>query len=118
MPDSTEPTVFEVHREDVGRVSVVAVAGEIDLATADDVREALQGAPADAPLVLDLCEASFIDSSGLRVILLERQRRSGPLHLACAPAGPLTRIFEVSGLETELSIHPTRDAAVAWASLR
>jgi anti-anti-sigma factor len=110
-----DPTAFEVRREDVGEVPVVAVIGEVDLATADAVRDALQAVTA-GPLVLDLCETSFIDSSGLRVILMERERRSGVLHIACAPEGPLTRIFEVSGLETQLAMHQTRDAAVASAS--
>ena len=112
-----DPTAFEVRREDVGDVPVVAVIGEVDLATADTVRDALQAVTA-GPLVLDLCETSFIDSSGLRVILMERERRSGVLHIACAPDGPLTRIFEVSGLDVQLALHATRDAAVAAAFSR
>ena len=104
-----------MRREDAGRVAVVVVAGEVDLATADAVHFALREVAA-GPLVLDLCETTFMDSSGLRVLLMVRERREDVLHVACAPDGPLARIFEVAGLEGQLSLHATRDAAVAAAA--
>lgn len=48
----------------------VRVAGELDLATSPELREALLAAQRDASLVvLDLRDLTFIDSSGIHVIV-------------------------------------------------
>jgi anti-sigma B factor antagonist len=44
--------------------------GELDMATAGDLSKVLRGASERAdPMVLDLSEVSFMDSSGLRALL-------------------------------------------------
>ena len=57
-----------------------ALSGEIDLSTVGELQELLQPSLDDDPklIVLDLREVSFLDSSGLRVILRlnRRQRRA------------------------------------------
>ena len=53
-----------------GGAAVVAVAGELDMATADRLVESVAGLPqAHDPIVLDLREVSFLDSSGMRALL-------------------------------------------------
>lgn len=55
-----------------GDVLHVRVKGELDLSTTQQLTEAL-GAATDQPVevvTLDLAEVSFIDSSGLRVLVL------------------------------------------------
>jgi anti-anti-sigma factor len=69
-----------------GEVQVVVVVGEIDLATAPILREHLAGAMlAGVPrAVLDLAGVTFLDSSGLSVVI----RRRG----VSAPSASTTRI--------------------------
>ena len=61
----------EVGNIRAGEPCVVAVKGEVDLSSATDleagIRQALGGNPAS--VVLDLAALTFIDSSGLRVLV-------------------------------------------------
>src|SRR4051812_42228333 len=84
---------------DGGRVRVL-VRGEIDLADErpliDEV-DAVIGAADDVVVVLDLAEAHFIDSSGLRALLLLR-RSYGERVVLGARSAPVQRVLEIAGL--------------------
>jgi len=97
-------------------VAVVAVDGEIDLATCERLAASLDGALAGGePVVIDLCRVLFVDSSGLRALLAARSRSAAAgsaLALACPPDGVVARLLEVSGTAAAFTVHPTRDAAL------
>jgi anti-sigma B factor antagonist len=82
--------------------SVVAPRGEIDLATTDAVRVEIDAAAAEAKLVvLDLRETTFIDSSGIRLIVeaaIDIEGRDGELVVVRGGA-EVTRVFDLVGLE-------------------
>jgi len=87
--------------------SVVVPRGEIDLATIDAVRAQLDAAAADAKLVvLDLRETTFIDSSGIRLIVEAAIAiESGDGELVVVRGGPeVTRVFDLVGLQGRLRI--------------
>ncbi|GGQ04151.1 STAS domain-containing protein [Streptosporangium pseudovulgare] len=97
-------------RRAVGDAVVVAVEGELDLFTApflrDEIRDAIK---LDGPrLVLDLADLSFMDSSGLSV-LIEAWRlataQSGGVRLA-APQTPVARILRTTGLDRRIKVYP------------
>jgi len=107
---------FEVRREDTDAVAVVAVLGEVDVATAGLLRLRLDAVPDDMCLVVDLCETSFMDSSGLAVLLAERDRRGqARLHVVCAPAGPVARLFAAAHVATAMQVHDSRGKALTAA---
>src|SRR5512132_103534 len=56
-------------------ICIVRVAGEVDMSHEDEVREELRrAAEADSRgIVVDLTECEFIDSSGVRALLLSRE---------------------------------------------
>lgn len=87
---------------------VIAASGEIDRSTAPRLSDALRRAAVEGsgPITLDLCEVTFMDSSGVSV-LLNAVRRLGRLgrrmSLVC-PRGELLRMFQLSGLSTTLDI--------------
>jgi anti-sigma B factor antagonist len=61
---------FMVSTAFTGGALVISVEGELDLATVEQLAEPARVAACDGhPLVLDLSECSFIDSSGLRLVL-------------------------------------------------
>ena len=68
---------------------IVAVAGEIDLSTADRLDAAIRQAEATETdrIVVDLSAMSFVDSTGLGVLLeaIKRDRRNGN-RLSFAPS--------------------------------
>lgn len=94
---------------------VVAVDGEIDVATAPELEHAFAGVGAEKRVVLDLSECGFIDSSGLRTLLGARsaaESAGGALVLVVSDPG-LLRVFEVVGLGDVLEIHETVAGALS-----
>jgi anti-sigma B factor antagonist len=84
-----------------GGRSTVAVSGEIDIATAAEfarrVRDELRG----APVLVDLSEVTFMDSSGVRaidVLLREREREGWDLLFAHGMGEAVTQVLEITGL--------------------
>jgi anti-sigma B factor antagonist len=86
---------------------VIAVDGELDMTAAPDLRAAI-GAAIDAgatALVVDLSEVTFIDSTGIGVLLAARhrlQRSGGSLDLVCTEPNVL-RVLEIVGVSAVAS---------------
>ena len=96
---------------------MVALEGEHDLGTVNDVRDALvAAAEAGDAIVIDLSRTAFVDSSILGVIL-ESRRESHDADRAFAvccdgAAEAVRRVLEVTGLKEELPVHPDRATAL------
>lgn len=97
---------IETHDE-AGRVRI-ELRGELDLATAPQVEEALAGAEGDAPglIALDLSKLSFLDSSGLRTIVAADARARDAGRRLAVVKGPdaVQRVFTITGLEDRLEL--------------
>jgi len=100
--------LFDVHLTEPGDGRLDAsLSGEIDLSTVAEIESRLQqGLEADPELlVIDLREVTFLDSSGLRLLLRldERQRgRQGRLVLVRG-GRRVERVFELTGADEHLS---------------
>jgi anti-sigma B factor antagonist len=95
-----QPLSFNVSRSDGS--SVVAVAGEIDMATAPELAKVL-GDFAQETVIVDFSAVTFIDSSGLATLAEAHQRigRAGG-QLAVDRVQPcIQKVFEITRL-TEL----------------
>ena len=92
---------------------IVRVRGELDLYTAPEFERALeQNRAADGRVVVDLSECTFIDSTGLG-ILVKADRRGDPDALLIVANGvEVLRAFKVSGLDRRLVLHPTIESAL------
>lgn len=115
-------TTFAISEISAGDVTVLAVRGEIDVATAPVVaRRLAKVLRAPRPrVVVDLGETLFIDATGLAVLLsaLRRITRvSGQLAIACANPTVL-RIFEVTKTLSSFAILPDRGEALAYVAQR
>lgn len=89
---------------------VVALAGELDLYNAEEVRSALLEACGDEPemLVVDLTDVRFIDSTALGVLIEARSRMADRSGFRLASPGLETRrALEVSGLDRHFLVHDT-----------
>jgi anti-anti-sigma factor len=69
---STTPEDLELKAEDTDAGHVIHVRGELDLASAPLLSDALAAAAANGtlPVILDLSKVTFIDSSALRALVL------------------------------------------------
>ena len=100
-------------------VSVVTVAGEVDVYTAAQLRTALDEeiASGRSQLVVDLDAVSFLDSTGLGVLvgrLKLVRNHSGWLRIVCSN-DRILRVFRITGLDKVFGIHPTLDEALTAA---
>lgn len=93
--------------------AVVALRGELDMATAGLVEKALDAIETNTPavLILDLTWLTFVDSSGIRLVLLAQDRahaRGARLALRLGD-GAAHRVFRTLGLLDRLDVvdHPT-----------
>ena len=94
---------------------VVALAGELDLYNAHSVRDALLGEAARAPdrLIVDLSHVTFIDSTGLGVLIEARTRLANrQAFLLASPGLETRRALEISGLARHFSVHASVDDAL------
>ena len=101
---------------DVGDGVVVKLAGELDLYNAHAVREELmrQAARKPARLVVDLGGVTFIDSTGLGVLIEARSRfETQAAFLLAAPGLEVRRALEVSGLDRHFPVHASVEEALA-----
>jgi anti-sigma B factor antagonist len=87
---------LSVRRDALGSDTVLHLAGELDLATAPQLDEAISSTVAEH-LVLDLSDLSFIDSSGisLLVVAIGDER---PVTLR-NPQPTVSRVLELTGLD-------------------
>ena len=99
------PTYERVERA-AGRTLVVR--GELDLATADDLRRELHAVVAEShsPAYVDLSGVTFFDSSSIAVLIdahhLATDHASGMVIVSPSPA--CRRVFDILGLEDVLDI--------------
>ena len=98
---------------------IVSLAGELDLYNAHAVREELLGQAEQGParLVVDLARVTFIDSTGLGVLIEARTRlRDAGAFLLASPGLETRRALEISGLDRHFAVHQSVDAALAAAN--
>jgi len=100
-----------------GGYSVLAVSGEVDVATVPRLREQLHGLVAEGhtKIVVDLDGVDFLDSTGLGVLVgaLKRVRSNdGELSLVCTQPR-IRKVFEVTGLTKVFTLYDSVDEAVA-----
>ena len=99
-----------------GEVEVVAAAGEVDVFTAPGLDAAISaGLAAGHPrLVVDLTGVTFLDSTGLGVLvkgLKGAREAGGSMHLVVT-SDRIRKIFEITGLDSAMPLFDTVADAV------
>ena len=97
-------------------VVIAAVTGDIDMSTVAGLRERLfELADSGQPLIVDLNRVTFIDSTGLGVLIGAARRAAAhgtSLHAVCSR--PQTRrLLWLTGVDRRIPLTATVDAALA-----
>ena len=109
--DSRQPLRLDLDRSD--ERTLVTVSGELDASSAST----LYGALADLEIedahdvVLDLARVTFMDSTGLSVIITEHKRLQhlGGRLTIFSPPSSVRRLFTITALDSVLDIVPTHE---------
>ncbi|MEA2302102.1 MAG: anti-sigma factor antagonist [Solirubrobacteraceae bacterium] len=98
---------LECSVEHTGDRVVIAVTGELDLATVDDFAAAVEAQLPDGPVLVDLSGLSFMDSSGVRILdtlLREVDRQGWTLTIASELQPGVRQVLEMTGMLAGLPI--------------
>jgi anti-anti-sigma factor len=97
------PVPFDVEVRPARERVVVAPRGELDIATAERVESEIDGlvAAGFADIVLDLRGLTFMDSTGVWLVLRQVRRPDVAVHLIDG-SGPVARLFDVTGVREDL----------------
>ncbi|WP_326673031.1 MULTISPECIES: STAS domain-containing protein [unclassified Streptomyces] len=96
---------------------VLGIVGDLDHATAPELRRVVDSLPGirGRLLVLELAGLEFCDSSGITALLAARNlatEKSGDIALAAVPANT-ARILRIIGLDRVFTLHPDLPTATA-----
>jgi anti-anti-sigma factor len=102
-PDPSE--LLEIDVSESGSVRRLRLTGELDLAGIDRFEHLLTG-PGPATFVLDMRGLTFIDSSGLRALIMadERVRAEGGRIIVVKGPARVNEVLEVTGVASRLEL--------------
>jgi anti-sigma B factor antagonist len=106
----------DITSTDVGEVTVVAIAGDVDASTSLELRAWLDDLTVQGRerVVVDLSDVGFLDSSGLATLVHAFKRvriGNGDLQLCCLQPD-VTALFALTRLDRVFTIHPDRESAI------
>ncbi|MFI1441680.1 STAS domain-containing protein [Streptomyces fructofermentans] len=93
---------------------ILLLSGEIDADTADLLRQALRIGTGPARAVLDFSAVTFMDSTGINVLVTAHHAAhaaDGWIRMAALPAS-VQRVVEIVGLDTIVPCYPTLPEAL------
>jgi anti-sigma B factor antagonist len=101
-------TLFEIKVDRRDGLAHLALSGELDLSTVKQLEQELARIESEGPatIALDLKQLSFLDSSGLRVVVGadQRARREGRRLVVVRGPATVQRIFSITRLDEQLEM--------------
>ena len=96
--------LFEIREERTRAAVTLRLSGEFDMAAYDEFGAAIKGLNGDglAEVVIDLAELTFIDSSGIRALLVSKRQaeESGLAYRVRIPEnGQVRQVFELTAVD-------------------
>jgi anti-sigma B factor antagonist len=106
--DSRLPRPFEVFVNNLLGQTHVLLIGELDLAAAPLLASKLRDIDPNCNLVIDIALLTFVDSTGVGVLVMEHKRLQahGCKLTIYAPTPRVQRILEITGLDQVFTIEP------------
>jgi anti-sigma B factor antagonist len=113
-----DPVPFTAEVTRAGRAVIVVLEGDVDMATMPVVRDAVRRADLheDADVfVLDLRQVTFMDTSGLQLLVERVRRAEADGHAFAVVRGPrsVQRMLDIAGLTPSLRLVDSPEEAVA-----
>lgn len=108
------PGHLEIWLERDEGLVVIGVAGEVDIETAEQFASSLRSAPTgDEVVILDLRDVPFMDSSGLKALLVAAADLGDRLALATVAGSAVLTLLELTRVRDRFAVYDTPEAAIA-----
>jgi anti-anti-sigma factor len=102
---------MDIQAERTGETLIATTGDRVDGVNAREFQSELETAieETDRTVILDLQKLLYISSAGLRVILLTAKalQRQQAKFAVCSLSDPVREIFEISGFDKIIPVHPT-----------
>lgn len=100
--------MLKVHAKKLNSVEIFSLEGQIITGDTDTLRSAVELASDTSDIILDLANVSVVDAHGLGVLLqLREQTLASGTHFELINVNEnLSRVFEITRLDTVFKIHP------------
>ncbi|MER5876572.1 MULTISPECIES: STAS domain-containing protein [unclassified Streptomyces] len=113
MNDRTLTVTRHTH---AGGATVLTVAGELDHHTAPDLARVITETPfsADVPLLMEISELTYCDSTGLTVFVsaYDRALKASSRLLLVGMTADMMHLFRIVGLDQLFTFQPTVEDAI------
>lgn len=115
MAEPSHAAPFEAVVLPLEGLVVVALRGDADVTSLEDMDagfDAAAGHP--GPIVADLADLAFIDSTGLRGLIHAHSRISSQgrrFGVACPEQGPVHEVLVLTQMHRVMPVHPDRETA-------
>lgn len=110
---------MEISTTSHGEAIVIALSGRVDAATAPQFEEKILEliASGQLRLVIDLGDLEYVNSAGLRALLVagKRLKPHGGRLLLAAPREPVRQVLQISGFSSMFDTCATAEEALARA---
>ncbi|HEU4540271.1 MAG TPA: STAS domain-containing protein [Jiangellaceae bacterium] len=108
---------LEIQAQDLRGCVIVRPVGEVDLSNASTLEARLCALIERGHMVVDLSQVTFLDSTGLSVMIVvhRRGRALGHTLRLSGAQDPVRRVFEITQLDTVLECHDDVGDAVEAA---
>jgi len=114
---ATHEPQFRLEEHPLSGARLLVAAGEMDIATAPELDAALTKAAREGsePVIVDLCEVTFMDSTGLRTLLRGRQRldQAGVRMAIACSSDAVRKVFDLTKTAELLDVAPDREGALS-----
>ncbi|MFI0433395.1 MAG: STAS domain-containing protein [Candidatus Nanopelagicales bacterium] len=111
---------LELQTSRVADADVVSVAGELDALAAPQLDDYLAALVAEQPtlLILDLSAVTFLDSTGLGVVIkaLKHVREHGGEVAAVYTSPRVAKVFEITGIDQAMAVGESVEAVLPGRS--
>jgi anti-anti-sigma factor len=108
---STSP--LAVIRETLPNAEVLHVFGDADIATASELENSINGIDSSLPLIVDLSECRFIDTTAISVLIRAFKRIGDLLRIIVAPQSHVERVLKITHLPAIMSVTTSLEESLA-----
>ena len=111
MDGTTDIEAFSVTHGFLDGCRLLVLEGEVDIATAGMLDEALDACTDGFPVIVDLSALTFIESSGVHVLLKDR-KVGRPSAIVRPPASGLARLLDIMEAKKSIPVYDDVSQAV------
>jgi anti-sigma B factor antagonist len=116
--NSPPTTGFGIAESWLERTVVVAVSGDLDIATVPELTEAIQAAVRKEPaaLIVDLSQVAFLASAGMSLLIAVHQEIGPSARFGVVADGPSTsRPLKMIGIDSVIDVYRSLEEALSSA---